>query len=311
MGGDKLAAPRQPTGRCRHCGRSTFNGSTACKARRCPGYAPLWAGDQRRKLFDNLAAFEDVVRVKDAHAVMLSVTAPGADVLPWDRDRCRRLGEHRCSGDLGCTVRRNAAKEWNRTASARWSALHRRASVATGRLYGPGALWMLCRVFERQARGVLHVHPVFAYATPRQRAAVRFYRDCIERWAPEYGFGFVGRKVRPQPARGAAAYLSAYFCAGKKEKMTLRESVMSPDMPRSIVHVSTALTQTTGVTMRELRFRRFVWARYGWLIRAGHDLMEPARYLAELERAIGVELPRDAVWLLLAEREQRSKNVSS
>ncbi len=34
---------------------------------------------------------------------------------------------------------------------------------------------------------------------------------------------------------------------------------MSPEMPRSIVHVSNELTQRTGVTMRELRFRRFVW----------------------------------------------------
>jgi hypothetical protein len=34
---------------------------------------------------------------------------------------------------------------------------------------------------------------------------------------------------------------------------------MAPDMPRSIIYVSTELTQQTGVTMRELRFRRFVW----------------------------------------------------
>jgi hypothetical protein len=44
--------------------------------------------------------------------------------------------------------------------------------------------------------------------------------------------------------------------------MTLRESVTTPDMPRSIVRVSTGLTQATGITMRELRFRRFVWVRY-------------------------------------------------
>lgn len=31
-------------------------------------------------------------------------------------------------------------------------------------------------------------------------------------------------------------------------------------MPRSIVHLSSRLTQATGCTMRELRFRRFVWS---------------------------------------------------
>lgn len=306
-----MAEARTPTGRCRHCGRATFNGSLACKARRCPGYAPLWAGDQRRKLFDNLGAFKGLVRVRDAHAVMLSVTAPGADQLPWDRGYCAGLGEHRCSGDLGCQVERRAAKAWNKSAAKRWSSLHRRASVATARLYGPGALWMLCRVFERQARGVLHVHPVFAYATPRQRAAVRHYRECVELWAPDYGFGFVGRKLRPQPARGAAAYLSAYFCAGKKEKLSLRESVLSPDMPRSIVHVSTGLTQATGVTMRELRFRRFVWARYGWLASVGGDLVDAARNLAEIERALGAELDRDEQLRYLQAWYQRRKETSS
>jgi hypothetical protein len=37
-------------------------------------------------------------------------------------------------------------------------------------------------------------------------------------------------------------------------------------MPRSIIHVSVSLTQATGCTMRELRFRRFVWrVAAGWL----------------------------------------------
>ncbi len=166
----------------------------------------MWAGDQRRKLFDNLVAFADFVRVKDALVVMFAVTAPGADVLPWDQNYCRRLGPHRCSGDLGCRVQRRAAREWNASAPARWRALHRRAYIATARAYGADdALWMLCRVWEKQARGVLHVHPVVAYATPRQKAAAEHYRDRLEMWGGEFGFGFVSRKFRPQPARGAAS----------------------------------------------------------------------------------------------------------
>lgn len=279
---------RRPTGRCRHCGRLTFNGSDACKARRCPGYGPLWAGDQRRKLFDNLVAFGELVRVKDALVVMFTVTAPGADCLPWDRAICAGLGPHSCSGDLGCSTESRAAKAWNRTAPRRWRALHRRAHIDTSRIYGSDdGLWMLCRVWEKQARGVLHVHPVFACATPRQKAAAEHYLSRLEEWAAAYGFGFVSRKFRPQPARGAAAYLSAYFCHGNKNKMTLRESVTTPNMPRSIVHVSTRLTQATGITMRELRFRRFVWARYPGLMGSGlPGAIASARSCAQLERVL-------------------------
>jgi hypothetical protein len=57
-------------------------------------------------------------------------------------------------------------------------------------------------------------------------------------------------------AKAPAAYLSAYFVTGERNKITLQESVPIARMPRSIVHVSTSLTQTTGITMRELRFRR-------------------------------------------------------
>jgi hypothetical protein len=115
-----------------------------------------------------------------------------------------------------------------------------------------------------------------------------FYLRCLDELAGEYGFGFVSRKFRRQPARGAAAYLSAYFCHGKKGKMTLRESVTTPDMPRSIVHVSTRLTLATGVTMRELRFRRFVWARYPTFVASGDPLaIALARSLAEFEMRLG------------------------
>jgi len=73
--------------------------------------------------------------------------------------------------------------------------------------------------------------------------------------------------------------------------MTLRESVTTPDMPRSIVHVSTRLTQRTGVTMRELRFRRFVWARRPGMMRSGDpSLIAAARACAELERELGRNL---------------------
>lgn len=137
---------------------------------------------------------------------------------------------------------------------------------------------MLVRVFELQHRGVLHLHPVLAYTTPAERHAARLYVGYLAELAPRYGFGFVERRMKPIPRRAAAAYLSSYFVTGKKKKPSLQESALSPDMPRSIIHVSVELTQRTGITMRELRFRRFVWRIAGSLAAAG--AYEDARAVA-------------------------------
>ena len=220
-------------------------------AARCPGYSGLWAGDQRRKLFENLGAYEG------GSVVVLAVTAPGQDVLPWDEGHCRALGPHVHSGTLDCRVDQYAAAAWNLTASTRWRRLHRRVYQAVRR-HGVRPV-LLARVFEKQRRGALHVHPVLGYKTPAERHAAHLYARYLSDLAGQYGFGFSERKLTSRSPKRVAAYLSSYFVTGKKGKLTLQQSVMAADMPRSIIHVSVSLTQETGVTMRELRFRRFVW----------------------------------------------------
>jgi hypothetical protein len=223
------------------------------RSRRCPGYAQLWAGDQRRKLFENLQQAPDTV-------ALLTVTAPGKDVLPWDESVCSGLGGHVHSGKLGCKVQAGAAAEWNGSAAARWRALHRHAyrRASAGRSERP---WLLTRVWEMQHRGALHVHPVLAFGTTAQKLATRRYIAALTELAPRYGFGFVDRKLEVMSAKAAAAYLSSYFVTGKG-KVTLWESVQHHEMPTSIIHVSTRLTQQTGCTMRRLRLHRFIWTRW-------------------------------------------------
>jgi hypothetical protein len=90
----------------------------------------------------------------------------------------------------------------------------------------------------------------------------RAYLARLAELAGDYGFGFVhhyDKKVRPQAAEHAAAYLSSYFVKGRGEKAPLWESVASGAMPTSIIHVSTELTQRTRCTMRNLRLRRAVF----------------------------------------------------
>jgi hypothetical protein len=178
---------RRPTGICSACSRSRWGLSLICRRRTCPGYGPIWAGDQRRKLFENLDAYEGA-------AVRLgALTAPGKLLLPWDLDHCRLLGDHRCSGELGCRVNPDLAKAWNDTASEHWSRLNRTAYQRVQRELGLKA-WVLARVFEMQHRGVLHVHPVLAYGTYAERRAADRYLDLVDELAPHYDFGFSERK---------------------------------------------------------------------------------------------------------------------
>jgi hypothetical protein len=256
---------RKPTGTCPACGRYRWSQAKLCRRRNCPGYAPIWAGDQRNKLFENLKALESLPDLATDGVGLVTVTAPGVEVLPWDRHACSGLGEHECSGLLGCRVDRQAAKDWNKRAPAQWRRLHRRAYQRTKSRYR--RFWMPARVWELQSRGVLHAHVVVPYGCGVEMAAADFYVNQLHVMSAKYGFGFVDRKLRRMSAKGAAAYLSAYFVSGKREKAQLHESVMSPAMPRSIVHVSNRLTRHTGITMRELRFRRFVWVVAGDLVK--------------------------------------------
>lgn len=182
----------------------------------------MWAEDQRRKLFDNLKAVETLGGLGTLKVALVTVTAPGADRLAWDRRSCSGLGAHACSGLLGCRVERTAARDWNKRAPDKWRRLHRRAYQRTRARYAQ--FWMPARVWELQTRGVLHAHVVVPYGSGMERAAADFYVRELHALAGHYGFGFVDRKLTAMSAKGAAAYLSAYFVSGKR----LRRGYMSP-----------------------------------------------------------------------------------
>jgi hypothetical protein len=260
------ASQQGAASRCRHCGRRIPPPLSRCRRRTCPGYAPLWAGDQRQKLFANLNAFADQVPsgVKSPQVLVSAVTAPGVpEGMAWDDDFCRQLGPHAHSGKLGCRVKTGVAAMWNESAAKRWRGLHREAYQRCRR--EDLKPWLLVRVWELQKRGLLHVHPVLAYSTIEERRAADRYIEHLASLRERFGFGYVERKRRVRDPRAAAAYLSSYFVNGKGHKASLEESVLSNWMPRSIVHVSIRLTVGSGVTMRSLRLKRFawiVWRRY-------------------------------------------------
>lgn len=203
----------------------------------------LWFGDIKRVLLTNLLSY-------GGSCWLVTVTAPGADVLPWD----------------GSRVEQHAAHEWNCSAQRRWSELHRRAAQATHR--AGYSVTSLARAWQLQKRGVLHLHLALGVATPAEHAAARQYVGELRARAREFGFGFIdavdrdgksGRSRVLEPHR-AAGYLSRYM----GESSQLVEAIRLEHRPRRLVWVSPALTCSTMCTMRRLRRVRFLyWIRSG------------------------------------------------
>jgi hypothetical protein len=196
-------------------------------------------------------------------SVMFSVTAPGAELYPWDPRFCSHSPSQKCSGRLGCRVAPEAAEAFNRRAGGWWSELHRAAKTRADRATGfKGKL--AARVWEKQKRGMAHLHGVISVESPAHVEWAEAYVMALRELAPRYGFGFVdgwhriGRKF--WPGVQAAAYLSSYFAGGRGRKMAITETVLAGDLPRLVVFVSRGLTQRTGCTMRSLRNARSLWA---------------------------------------------------
>jgi hypothetical protein len=237
------------------CGRPIPEEVRRCSSRTCPEFAPIWARDTRRRLFVNL---------EQVHlSVMFSVTAPGADMYPFDPELCSHAPGERCSGRAGCRVTPKLAKAFNQRAGGCWSELHRAAKVRADRATGfKGTL--AARVWEKQKRGLAHLHGVISVESPAQIRWAEVYVTALREMAPSYGFGFVDgwHKVgrRYWPGVQAAAYLSSYFAGGRGRKMAITENVLARDLPRVIVFVSRDLSLQTGCTMRALRNARRLWA---------------------------------------------------
>jgi hypothetical protein len=237
------------------CGRWLPEGVRRCSSRTCPEFAPTWARDTRRRLFVNLEQLK--------LSVMFSVTAPGADLYPFDPRFCSHSPSERCSGAIGCRVAPDEAEAFNRHAGKWWSELHRAAKTRADRATGfKGKI--ATRVWEKQKRGLAHLHGVVSVESPAHLRWAEAYINSLQELASRYGFGFVdgwqkvGRKF--WPGVQAAAYLSSYFIGGRQHKAQITENVLAGDLPRLVVFVGRDLTRSSGCTMRSLRHARRLWA---------------------------------------------------
>lgn len=258
--------------------------ASRCGSRKCPSCGVLWAGDTRVKILANVEAYGGDV-------ALVTITAPGKNVLPHSMVDGRLV------------VEEWAARRWNKHARQGWRAIHRKASQRAQRFAcRHGEDWrVLARVWQYQARGVLHAHVILPMSTPVERMASQIYAETLHELSGQHGFGYVdrGRRSRKNsvwsrsleviPAGRAARYVAKYV-AGVKDggALELTETVSHDDVPGHVVYVSRRLTQRTHVTMRTLRRRRllFVLERNALDCGAEHLLDELTQNGADQEERI-------------------------
>jgi hypothetical protein len=142
------------------------------------------------------------------------------------------------------------ADAFNRRAGKWWSELHRAAKTRADRETGRKGK-LLARVWEKQARGLAHLHGVLAVETPGDVKWAQAYLTALRELAPRYGFGFVdgwekvGRKFWPGDQAGA--YLSGYFVGGGSRKAAITETVLAGDLPRLVVFIQPGFDAADGM----------------------------------------------------------------
>jgi hypothetical protein len=247
---------------------------------------PIRSGDEYRKFLDNIR--------EHGRVVLISLTGPGADVLPWASSSCTHPRGVKCSGTLGCRVVGTYAFGWNMTASARYARLWKAATLSANRLvksqgYNGRPIARVAVVWALQKRGVWHVHEALPAASPVElawsRQVVRFIDNVRkreqrmpgrERWLlldlerqfgtplkGFYGFGTIDRNPLRQGAAAAAyateATAASYLARNIAGYLSDNISAESAVGRRLLSYVSRRLTTTTGVTIRNLRRSRFIF----------------------------------------------------
>lgn len=225
---------------------SPWNGAN-CRRRGCLYCGPKWAKDWERSMRVNLTEYGGPV-------MMIAITPPGADRLPW---ACSR--DHRHAGAKGCQVDPQAGDAWAANCRRAWSRLRDDARVATIRALNVKPT-LLLRVWEPQKRGVPHLHIVLGMGSELEKIAAHRFVDELDAKAADHDFGFVQKKRDLMGPGDAARYLVGYLMGRSKHKGTIRDNIAHPRMPRQLIWLTPTLTAVTFCTMRRLRTLRWYLA---------------------------------------------------
>ena len=256
---------------CRTCGYVVVKRCESAKARVC---GPCSESHRRRVARIVRSGFEVVSEALGLEVVpsqsgkvtgvfMLTLTAPGADLLPWDEERCTHAPDVACSGAVGCRTERVPTAIWNGRTPRAWSDF-----TTYLRRVLPDVDVQFVKVYEPQKRGALHIHAVVRAVGVSERRLKAACRLVAMRW----GFG---RQVDVRSVSiGGEWYLAKY--ATKGAEMT-GVPYMAADgeliSPRVRMWSS---SRRWGLTMGQLRASQRAWAcGQGAEPAGGHGVPEP------------------------------------
>lgn len=125
-------------------------------------------------------------------AYFFTLTAPGADVLPWDRSQCVHSSGVPCGGPVGCVVEPGPLAVWHDDIGKRWSRVieDARRELNPGETSVPVSRRAVrvdyMRTWEPQRRGALHAHSMCRVTGPASDAR---FRSVLRAAAIAHGFG--------------------------------------------------------------------------------------------------------------------------
>lgn len=153
----------------------------------------------------------------------VTLTAPGEDLLPWDKSQCLHGDETPCSGAIGCRCELEPLRAWNDSLGMRWTHF-----VTYLRRALPDVDVQFFKTYEPQRRGAQHAHIMFRFAgivtDSRIRAALR--------WAAgKEGFGKQLKVDAVDLSNGLQIARTAGYCA--------KYAAKSADADRSMIDTAT------------------------------------------------------------------------
>jgi hypothetical protein len=187
-----------------------------------------------------------------------TLTAPGADRLPWDLEQCHHSVGVPCSGKIGCRVQENALAIWHDDLGQRWSWF-----MTEIRRLLPGVTIEFFKTWEPQYRGALHLHSMMRVTGP---CTDRRFRAAVKLAASRWGFGpqvDVQQVDLADPVNAArkAGYCAKYATKSADALPAVRRLNPRTGELRLGGMRSWSASRSWGDTMAAVKLRRCQWAQ--------------------------------------------------
>lgn len=186
----------------------------------------------------------------------VTLTAPGAELLPWDTSGCRHSPGVACSGSIGCVVEAEALAIWHDQLGQRWS------WFVTELRRELGCDVQFFKVWEPQSRGALHSHSMMRTDEPMTE---RRFAAAVKAAALRWGFGeqvkveMVNLADTLQAAK-VAGYCAKYSSKGADALPAVRRLNCVTGEVRQGGYRSWSSSRRWGDTMAAVKLRRCLWA---------------------------------------------------